>query len=75
MNPEDTDDYNKLVDIINEVQNMFEKLDEYRKESKPDDKMKRLFAVRSHEWNIKRMINREQERLELRESQKQNTAA
>lgn len=75
MTPQETEDYNNLIAIINEQQAMFEKLDEFRKERDEDKKKKRLFAVHSHEGNIRRMINREIDRIELRNQKKTNRAA
>ena len=75
MKGEDLKDYNNLVDIINEVQEHFAKLDDYRKESDPLEKKKRLFAVHSVEGRIRKMIKQELDRLELRELTKNQQAA
>ena len=58
MTTSELEDYNNLVAIVNEQVNLFELLDEYRKEKH------KLFAVHSLEGKIKRMINAEIERTE-----------
>lgn len=59
-------DYNNLVDIINETQEMLARLDIMRVEKNELEKKKKLFTVRDTENNIRRMIKAELKRLELR---------
>ena len=64
MTTSELEDYNNLVAIVNEQVNLFELLDEYRKEKEQEKKKHKLFAVHSLEGKIKRMINAEIERTE-----------
>lgn len=59
-------DYNNLVAIVNEVVVGWEKLDEYRAEKDSKEKMKKLFAVHSHETKAKKLFMAETTRLELK---------
>jgi hypothetical protein len=66
---EELKDYNNLVAILNEVIEGWEKLDEYRKEKNPAEKMKKLFTVHEHENKAKRMVKQEVERQESKTQQ------
>lgn len=62
MNPTDTETFTAYADILNEVLEMFEALDGYRKlhrDKKEELAKKMLFKVHSHESRARKMINQE----------------
>lgn len=62
MNPTDTETFTAYADILNEVLEMFDALDQYRKlhrEKKHEQAQKNLFKSHSHEAKARKMINRE----------------
>jgi hypothetical protein len=62
MDNADLTTYNNYVEILNQVAQMFNRLDKYRKEKSPDRKKVLLYSVRSKENHIRNLMENEKQR-------------
>lgn len=62
--------FNTYATILDKVNQMLGKLDQYRAEKNEADKKKKLFAVRSIETEVRHMIKNEKERQRINRQKK-----
>ncbi len=62
MDNADLTTYNNYVEILNQVAQMFKRLDQYRKEKNADRKKVLLYSVRSKENHIRSLMENEKQR-------------
>lgn len=77
LNPSHTRTFNAYAEIIEEVDEMFRALDQYRKlhrAKKEQEAKKQLFKAHSHEQQARKLMNREYAH-QKEESHNQNKAA